>query len=200
MQTVRLRPWAPDTTTADLNARPANDANARLAARFWSHVDQSGGPDACWPWLGARNEDGYGLVSKRTYGDQRAHRVALACKLGRPVLLGLYALHACDNPPCCNPAHLHEGTAADNSRERNERGRAVSNVGENNGRATLTEEQVLAIRSWHASVPYGQKGAWFQIAADAFGVNRWAIWAVVYRITWRHLLPAPANSNAEGAL
>lgn len=173
---------------------PANDTGP--VGLFWAKVDLSGGPDACWPWIGARDADGYGLIAKRTFGELRAHRFALACKLCRPISPSLCALHSCDNPPCCNPAHLHEGTRADNSRERNQRGRAASTAGECNGRAMLTEEQVLAIRSWHARVPYGQKGGWFQVAADAFGVNRWAIVAVVYGKTWRHLLPAPARPTA----
>src|SRR5438874_974236 len=27
---------------------------------FWSKVDKSGGPDACWPWTGCINAWGYG--------------------------------------------------------------------------------------------------------------------------------------------
>src|ERR1035437_6125251 len=77
---------------------------------FWSKVDRLGGPDACWPWMGARDQDGYGLFRppKATRRPtQRAHRFALELKLGRPLAPGMQARHAvCDNPPCCNPAHL----------------------------------------------------------------------------------------------
>lgn len=31
--------------------------------------------------------------------------------------------HSCDNPPCCNPAHLLVGTAAQNAQDMAERGR-----------------------------------------------------------------------------
>ena len=42
--------------------------------RFWSKADRSGGPEACWPWMAARNEHGYGVM--RIEGrNVRAHRV-----------------------------------------------------------------------------------------------------------------------------
>lgn len=87
--------------------------------RFWSKVDASGGPDACWPWTGSRNSDGYGLFCfrGRTIGAGRA----MAAIHAKP--LSAKALHHCDNPPCCNPLHMYEGTDADNARDRTLRGR-----------------------------------------------------------------------------
>jgi hypothetical protein len=32
----------------------------KTAARFWSKVDRSGGPDACWPWTAGMFSTGYG--------------------------------------------------------------------------------------------------------------------------------------------
>lgn len=78
-------------------------------ARFWRRVDKSGGAEACWPWLGAKT-GGYGTV--RMVGEmQRAHRVAFVLANGPPLA---HVLHRCDNPPCCNPAHLFDGSDADN--------------------------------------------------------------------------------------
>jgi hypothetical protein len=59
--------------------------------------------------------------------------------------------HTCDNPPCCNPAHLLWGTHRDNKIDSIERGRAaLSNFhvkrGETNGRSKLTDQQRLEIR------------------------------------------------------
>ena len=42
--------------------------------RFWTHVDSSGGPDACWLWMGHVGENGYGVISIKSRG-YKAHRV-----------------------------------------------------------------------------------------------------------------------------
>lgn len=98
---------------------------APLEKRFSSKVDRSGGPAACWPWKGAwRTEKGYGRILKdrRKGRALRAHRVAWELAHG-PIPLGLCVCHACDNPPCCNPAHLFLGTMLDNNRDRDAKDR-----------------------------------------------------------------------------
>jgi hypothetical protein len=83
---------------------------------FWSHVDRSAGPHACWPWTGAQDANGYGWL--RWHGARaRAHRIALEIA-GHPVPPGLVGRHLCNNKLCCNPLHLASGTHGDNARDR----------------------------------------------------------------------------------
>jgi hypothetical protein len=50
-----------------------------------------------------------------------AHHVAFKLKHGRWPIPALR--HTCDNPPCCNDAHLIEGTQAENMADKVARGR-----------------------------------------------------------------------------
>jgi hypothetical protein len=84
---------------------------------------QTGTPDACWPWKGPRDKEGYGVITDDTRRQIRAHRIAFE-RINGPIPQGQYVLHHCDNPPCCNPAHLWLGTIADNNADMWSKGRA----------------------------------------------------------------------------
>lgn len=55
-------------------------------------------------------------------GHERAHRAAWVEASG-PIPLGILVCHRCDNPPCCNPAHLFLGTQSDNIKDGYAKGR-----------------------------------------------------------------------------
>ena len=100
-----------------------------FACRFWSKVDKSGGPDACWPWMGGCYKTGYGQITGSLVPDGPrlhlyAHRLCLELT-GTVIPPGFYACHECDVPACCNPhpKHVYVGTPSDNVTDMYERGR-----------------------------------------------------------------------------
>lgn len=150
-----------------------------LAVRFWSKV-RRGAPGECWPWTHATNEHGYGVMrptGARSGPTLRAHRVALVLNGRDPG--DLIVRHRCDNPPCCNPAHLLVGTMAQNSADMVERGRSAR--GERSGMAKLTDADVLEVRSLSAA---GWKR---KDVAARFGVSSPTITRIVKGEGWRHL-------------
>ncbi|MCK5643866.1 MAG: HNH endonuclease, partial [Gammaproteobacteria bacterium] len=144
----------------------------------WSRVAKRG-RDACWLWTGATFVRGeYGAV--RFEGKtQRANRVAYRLAVGL-VSAGKKILHSCDNPPCCNPKHLYQGTDLDNVRDMDSRGRrkVVIPKGTDHWAAKLTPKQVMKIRS----LPGSQR-----VLAKQFGVNRTTIARIRDRTIWRDL-------------
>lgn len=95
-----------------------------LAERFWEKV-AVGEPDECWPWQGATDGHGYGVINLGRKGRiDKASRVSYTIEHGA-IPDGLYVLHHCDNPACVNPAHLSVGTQADNIHDCIAKGRAA---------------------------------------------------------------------------
>ena len=136
--------------------------------RFWAKVDKCG-PDECWEWQGRVNEKGYGLfrISGKTI---RAHRFSLELHKGK-LQTGYFALHTCDNPPCCNPNHLYAGTLLQNIHDKMERGTQIQK---------LDPDSVRYIRS--------QRGKQTQVALAAeLGVSIPLICRVQSRRIWGHV-------------
>ena len=95
-----------------------------LVERFWEKVDV-GEPTECWNWKSSwRSKFGYGRIRLAGRGsrDVVAHRLAYELTVG-PLRATDLARHMCDNPACCNPAHIIPGTHSDNLRDQYERGR-----------------------------------------------------------------------------
>jgi hypothetical protein len=68
------------------------------------------------------SNDGYGVITADDGRQILAHRLVYERTYGA-VPDGKYVCHHCDNPPCCNPAHLFVGTAADNNHDMISKGR-----------------------------------------------------------------------------
>jgi hypothetical protein len=191
-------------------SQPCANAARRdeLPRRFWSRVDRSGGPDACWPWQGSFGTAGYGQF-RLPDANISAHRMAYTLTYGPIPADRPHVLHTCDNRPCCNPAHLFAGTALDNMRDKVAKGRQARDQqqgthtqpetvrhgdehytrqhpelvrrGEAATKAKLTEGQVVAIRERHAA------GVKTGILAREYGIAPTNIRKIVRRENWAHV-------------
>jgi hypothetical protein len=158
-----------------------------VATPFWERVDREAGPDSCWPWMGSRAPEGYGRLRYNRH-PSIAHRIAYELTRG-PIAAGMLVCHHCDNPPCCNPAHLFVGTHLDNSLDKVAKGRARGGPrpiqfaprGERHGCARLISDQVLEVRRRHAA------GESQSSLAREFGVHLSTVHLIVHRKKWRHL-------------
>ncbi len=153
--------------------------------RFWSKVDIKG-PDECWEWKAGKNHFGYGAfqmnLPRRSMG---AHRYAFYfVHLHWPEPM---AIHTCDNRACCNPAHIIEGTQADNMHDMAQKGRWRKGQkppgfhaarGERQAKAVLTEAKVYEIRRL-----YGD-GVTQKEIAEELGCSKWVVQDVLRRRTW----------------
>ena len=128
------RPVIGDVSKAGLRGRKHPQTRLvltpRIVARFLSKVQQ-GNPDQCWPWMAGKFSKGYGQFNAGRDATGRqdtryAHRVAYQIATGiDPV--DVVVMHSCDNPPCCNPAHLSLGTSADNIADAVRKGKYARN-------------------------------------------------------------------------
>ena len=136
----------------------------------------------CELWQGKTSPFGYGVI--RYQGKyQRLHRVVYTIHKGE-IPDGMVVMHQCDTPACVNPAHLHLGTATQNTQDMHNKGRAPNRKGENNAMAKLTDEKVLAIR---ARYQYHSRTNGASALAREYGVSGNVIDGIVHRLTWTHL-------------
>ena len=150
----------------------------------------------CWEWKG-RKERGYGrtIIGSRKDGTRKtiaAHRLSYETFVG-PIPDGMEVCHKCDNPCCVNPDHLFVGTRQDNIDDRESKHRNNPPKGSSNGRAKLSEADVLSARLERA-----QKNISFQKLADKYGVSKKTIQNAIKGRTWRFVayMPEPPKEDA----
>jgi hypothetical protein len=154
-----------------------------LLEKLERHVERA---DGCWLWKGSRSKSGYGQIGHGRLNNFRAHRVAYQVLVGS-IPKGMCVLHRCDNPACCNPAHLFLGTNADNSADMVAKDRQCKGErhwtkkrtplvprGDNHHKAKLTDIDVSDIRFL-----CGNGLTQRQLSLE-YGVRQSSIWAAIH--------------------
>lgn len=131
-------------------------------ARFWKKVDKT---DSCWLWTGSKNSAGYGQVRIGGRG-KMTHRMAYEWLVGE-IPEGLFLLHSCDTPACCNPAHLSTGNQKENMQDAIAKGRHYH--GERHWAYKLSVQAIKDIRTAHLG------GATGRAIAKHFSISEGAV-------------------------
>ncbi len=157
---------------------------------FWKRVDKTGD---CWRWTGRCRLDGYGVVTWCSV-DVGTHRLAYSLAHG-PIGPGQVVRHKCDNPPCCNPAHLEIGSVEQNNADMRERGRARTDQlvrrGTDNCRSKLNDGMVRELRTaWRA-------GESIKNIAERTGLAVGTIHPMLHGRTWAHVTDDSVSQAAE---
>jgi hypothetical protein len=94
-----------------------------------------------------------------------------------PIKDGLDVCHKCDNPKCCNPHHLWEGTRGQNLQDMASKNR--SNHGSKNWNSKLDEDAVRQMRAEY-------DGKWGSISrlARKFKVTQSVASTIINRKAW----------------
>lgn len=145
----------------------------KLPKKMVAKIATAGGDD-CWPWLGAKDADGYGIgwSGSKTV---RVHRFVME-QIDGKIGIGSVVLHKCDNPSCCNPAHLSVGSVQENVADRDTKGRRSPPKGESHKSSKITEKQANEIRA--SKLPERELGKIYGISKTQAGdIRRGKYWA-----------------------
>lgn len=159
----------------DVNAILASPNLQDIKRRFFAKIKEQ--PNGCHEWVAAKHQFGYGdvTIDGRSEG---AHRVAWVLANGPlPELPGpgpTMVCHTCDNPPCCNPAHLFVGKARNNTWDKVAKNRDRN--GRNHPRTNMTLEIAKAVKAYKGSA---------REAAEVFGISRRRASAIKNDETWK---------------
>ena len=180
--------------------------NLQLAQKelrnFWAKVNKT---DGCWIWNANRYLNGYGMFG---VGGKpvSAHRVSWMIHFGEIPDDGSYhgicVCHKCDNRLCVNPAHLFLGTAADNVKDRDLKGRHICATkgrpelcrrGADHPNAKLTDCDVEEITRLYK--PGSRKGFSSVSLGRRFGVDSSTVLRIVNGQTYQSLKQSSHERN-----
>jgi len=123
----------------------------------------------CWPFTGALNSSGRPYISidgKKLLAYRVVYELVTGLELGHREII----MHGCDNPICCNPAHLQSGDHDKNMKEMRDR--------ERHG---LPHHTVRAIRKLVAA------GATHKSVGDLYGLGRSTVTEIVSGLKYRYV-------------
>jgi len=137
----------------------------------------------CWEYQGNISKTGYGFASLNREKSS-AHR-AVYQFLYRKVSLPYMLCHICNNPKCCNPDHLYEGTARENERDSILAGTSlfynIDQRGENNISSKLTQDIVIKARK------LAEEGHTHNYISQRLGVIRRTLSRAITGQSWSNL-------------
>ena len=145
---------------------------------FWS-LTKRDEVTGCLLWMGGQDRKGYGVFHRRPRKDILAHRRAWRFAIG-DIPEGMCVCHRCDVPLCVNPDHLFLGTRAENSADRDAKGRQARGEA-NKGGGRLRTSDVLIIRERLSA------GMTSVAIAHEFGISPGMVGHIKHGRAWRHV-------------
>jgi len=184
---MKTSPWSESDT------KRFNGKVNRLGPTPNQSIPHYKGLNRCHTWLGAKNKTGYGQFHSLR-GQANAHRVAWEIANNDCADCD-FVLHLCDNRSCVNPSHLIVGSHKANMRDMVRKGRAASGDrhcskikpecvlrGERNGRATITENDVIEIRRKFSAREASQLDL-----SIGYGLAKITINRIIRKALWKHV-------------
>lgn len=132
--------------------------------------------NGCWEWTACKDMGGYGIIGADG-AVKGAHRVMWELVVSE-IPSDKCVLHHCDNRGCVKPDHLFLGTHKENSEDMITKGRSA--IGSRNGRAKLTDADVVKIRSIKGQSQYK--------IASMFGIDQTMVGNILRKQNWKHVI------------
>lgn len=129
-------------------------------------------------WLFLQGRKGDYAQADFAGSTHQIHRLSYISFNKKELPSDLFVRHKCREKRCCNPAHLEEGTASDNQKDRQRDSTGV--VGSQHPGTTLTEDQVRDIKRLKTDLTVKER-------ASMFTVSQGIIRNIDSNRTWKHV-------------